>query len=124
MARTTRTAVAAMEFVLVAPALIFFGAIFFRNFFPISDNGAEQIVRWYAGRHWSLWVLLIALPAAVLILGISTLFQSWSEEVGLRRDTGQALTLVRSHLSIVLIGSATFMAGIILAFVAVHMLLN
>lgn len=124
MARATRTAVAAMEFVLVAPALIFFAAIFFRNFFPINDNGAEQIVQWYAGRHWSLWVLLIALPMTVLILGFSTLFRSWNEEAGLRQDAGHALTLIRTHLSVVLIGLVTLMAGVMLAFVAVHMVLN
>jgi len=124
MSRVIKTAVATMELVLIVPALVFFAAIFFRNFFPTADNGAQQIVGWYAGRHWTLWTLLIGLPLTVLILGAATVLNSWNNDASLREDASRALAAVRAHLGIIVIGSATAAAGILLAFVALHMLLN
>jgi hypothetical protein len=36
-------------------------------------NTAQQIVMWYAGRLWTLWVLLFTLPCIVLVSGYVTL---------------------------------------------------
>lgn len=124
MSRVSKTAVATMELVLVVPALIFFAAIFFRNFFPTDNNGAQQIVGWYVGRHWTLWTLLVGLPFAVLILGSVTVLNSWNNDASLREDTNRALAAVRAHFPVLMIGSTTVAAGILLAFVALHMLLN
>ena len=124
MFRLSKTAVATMELALVVPALVFFAAIFFRNFFPTDNNGAEQIVGWYVGRHWTLWTLLIGLPLTVLILGSVTVLSSWSNDASLREDTSRALNAIRAHPAIIVIGSTTAAAAIMLAFVALHMLLN
>lgn len=124
MSRVFKTAVVTMELVLIVPALVFFAAVFFRNFFPTADNGAQQIVTWYAGRHWTLWTLLIGLPLTVLILGAITVLDSWNNDASLRKDASRGLAAVRAHLGIIVIGSATVAAGILLAFVALHMLLN
>ena len=124
MSRVTKTAIVTAELVLIVPALVFFAAIFFRNFFPTADNGAQQIVGWYAERHWTLWALLIGLPSTVLILGAATVLNSWNNDATLREDGSRALTAVRAHLGIVVVGFATAAAGILLAFVALHMLLD
>lgn len=116
--------VATLELVLIAPALVFFAAIFFRNFFPTDNNGAQQLVGWYAGRHWTLWTLLVALPLAVLILGSVSVLNSWKSDASLRDDTIRAAAAVRAHLPVFVIGSATAAACILLAFVALHMILN
>ena len=124
MAHVIKTTVAAMELVLVVPALIFFTAIFLRNFFPTDDNSAQQIVLWYAGRTWTLWILLVGLPLAVLTLGVATVLNGWGNDACLREDTSRALAAVRAHLTIFVIGSTTLAAAIMLALVALHMLLN
>jgi hypothetical protein len=48
----------AAEVVLVFPAVLFFAALFLRSFLPANDqaNGPQQVVMWYAGRHWTLWI--------------------------------------------------------------------
>lgn len=124
MSRLSKTAVATMELALVVPALVFFAAIFFRNFFPTDNNGAQQIVGWYVGRHWTLWTLLIGLPLAVLILGSVAMLNSWNNDANLRQDASRCLAAIRAHLATVVIGSATAAAGIMLGFVALHMILN
>lgn len=124
MERVGKTTVAAMELVLVVPALIFFTAIFLRNFFPTDDNGAQQIVLWYAGRTWTLWILLVGLPMATLTLGVGTVLNGWGNDASLREDTSRALAALRAHLTIFVIASTALAAAIMLALVALHMLLN
>lgn len=124
MARVIKTTVAAAELALIVPALIFFTAIFLRNFFPTDDNGAQQVVLWYVGRTWTLWILLVGLPMAVLALGFATLVSTWANDASLREDTIRALGAIRTHLTMVVIGSTSLAAAILLAFVALHMLLN
>jgi hypothetical protein len=124
MARVIKTTVAATELVLVMPALIFFAAIFLRNFFPTDDNGAQQIVIWFASRTWTLWILLVGLPMGVMALGFPILINGWYNDPSLREDTSHALGAVRAHLTMFVIGSATLAAAIFLVLVALHMLLN
>jgi hypothetical protein len=59
---------AALDSVLIAPAVLFMTALAIRNL-PLSEvaNTGQRIVMWYSGRMWTLWVLLLALPFAVLI---------------------------------------------------------
>ena len=40
---------------------------------------AQRIVMWYAGRMWTLWMLLITLPLAVLVTGCLTFLRSRRE---------------------------------------------
>jgi hypothetical protein len=61
----TRRSVAAAEWVLIFPALLFFSALAARQLSPAADG----IAMWYAGRQWTLPVLLIVLPLAVLAIG-------------------------------------------------------
>ena len=67
---------AAVELLLIAPGVLFFTALFVRNLQPQQyepARTAQRIVSWYAARpHFALWLLLIALPAAVLVMGGAT----------------------------------------------------
>ena len=66
--KTIHRSVAALELLLVFPAVLFMTALFARNVQPPQyepAHTAQQIVDWYAARpHIGLWVLLIALPLA------------------------------------------------------------
>jgi len=72
--------------------------------------------------HIGLWLLLIALPFAVLVLGSGTLLRSWTAEPELRDATRRTLVLMYQQLATLLIAGATLAAGIILAIVALHVL--
>jgi hypothetical protein len=123
--KTVKRIVAATELLLVFPALLFMSALIIRNQQPMQyepARSAQRIVTWYAERQWTLWVLLIALPLAVLVGGCATLLWRWQDEVELREVTRQTLSAIGRHLSTLLIAAATVVAGGILSIVAVHVL--
>ena len=93
-----RTLAAVQLLLLLAPAILFMSALVIRYALP----SAQQVVLRYAGKVWTLWLLLIALPMVVLLTGGAALVR--------RRDGWLAATTVA--------------AGGILAVVAVHMLMN
>jgi len=121
---TMKRAIAATELLLIFPAALFMTALFVRNLQPQQyepAHTAQQIVLWYSVRpRVGLWVLLIALPLAVLATGCVTLLRSWSEDAGLRQAARETLTLIRSHLATLFVALATLTAGGILAIVALH----
>ena len=57
-----RTRISAfLQLVLILPAALFMAALVVRNLGPLRyepAHTAQQIVMWYAGRLWTLWVLL------------------------------------------------------------------
>src|SRR5579864_1531218 len=118
--------IAAAELLLVFPAVLFMTALFVRNLQPQQyepARSAQRIVVWYSARpHVGLWLLLIAMPLAVLLIGCGTLLRSWTSDLQLRLATLQTLAAVRAHLSTLLIAAATAAAGAILAVVALHVL--
>ena len=121
-----RRALAATELLLVFPAALFMTALFIRDLQPQQyepAHTAQRIVDWYAARpHLGLWVLLIALPLAVLFMGAATLLRSWKADGELRRAARQILDSSRAHFATLLIALATLTAGCILAIVALHVL--
>ena len=118
-----RTA-AAVEVLLVTPAVLFMTALFVRDLQPRQyepARSAQQIVAWYAARpRVGLWGLLIGLPFAVLVPGGSMLLQRWRQDATLRQDARHALGKVRAHLATLCVAAATLAAGGILAIVALH----
>ena len=62
---------------LILPSILFMGALVVRELQPLQNEPAhtaqQQLVMWYAALMWTLWVLLIALPFAVLATGCVTL---------------------------------------------------
>jgi hypothetical protein len=123
---TLKRAIAATELVLIFPAALFMTALFVRNLQPQQyepAHTAQRIVTWYSVTpHVGLWLLLIALPFAVMVLGSGTLLHSWREDPELKDATQRTLVLIRGHLAMLLIAGATLTAGIILAIVGLHVL--
>ena len=102
-------------------------ALVVRNLQPLQYEPActaQRIVMWYAGRQWTLWVLLIALPFVVLVAGCATLLHSWSVDVELPQR--RAATVARSARTRRRNSSllATLTAGGVLVIVVLHMLAN
>jgi hypothetical protein len=124
--KIVKRAVAATELLLISPAVLFMAALFVRNLSPKQYEPAltaQRIVVWYAARpHFGLWVLLIALPFAVLVTGCAALLRSWNDDVELRQAARQALAAIRPHLPALFVAAATLTAGGVLAAVAVHVL--
>jgi hypothetical protein len=124
--RLPKYTIATTELLLIFPASLFMTALFVRNLQPPQyepAHTAQQIVAWYAVRpHIGLWVLLIALPLAVLFTGCATLLHRWRAEVELRRAVRDTLAMLRAHLATLLIAGATVAAGGVLAIVALHLL--
>ena len=79
---------------------------------------------WYSGRLWTLWVLLIALPLTVLVIGCGALLRSWNEDAGLQKAARQPVAAIRAQFVTLLIATTTLTAGCVLAIVTVHMLAN
>lgn len=121
-----KRAIATTELLLVFPAALFMTAVFVRSLQPLEyepAHTAQRIVDWYAVRpRIGLWVLLIALPLAVLVTGCGTLLRAWNREMELRQAARQTLGAIRAHLATLVVAAATLTAGGILSIVALHML--
>jgi hypothetical protein len=120
---TAKRAIATTELLLILPAALFMTALFVRALQPFGDGPArtaDRIVTWYADRQWTLWVLLIALPLAVLVTGCAALMQGTL----MRNDARGTLTAIRAHPSTLLVAAATLTAGVFLVIVVLHMLAN
>jgi ABC-type Fe3+ transport system permease subunit len=125
--RSTERLVAASQLLLIFPAVLFMGSLVVRNLSPLSNepaHTAQQIVSWYAGRMWTLWIFLIALPLGVLIEGVVMLARNWSKDVGLSQARRQMLAVIYLNRATVMVAIMTFMSGAILTIVVLHMLAN
>ena len=107
------------------PANLFFTALFFRNFLPSRPaNAPQQLVMWYAGRPWTLWVLLIALPLFAFTLGGAVVWRGWTSDESLRRDALHLFVAVRARTALVISGVVSASAAAVLLLVALHMALS
>jgi hypothetical protein len=107
--------------------MLFMTALFVRLLPPLQNepaHTAQRIITWYAVRGWTLWVLLIGLPFAVLVIGCVALLRIGSGAFEPRHPNRGLATAIRSNLAITFIAAATTIAGVVLAVVAVHMLMN
>ena len=121
-----RRLAAALEVLLLFPAVLFLIALFVRDLQPERyepAHTAQRIVQWFAGRlHLGLWVLLIALPLAALVFGLATLARAWSADEQLRGAAREAVAAVRAQAAMLIVAAATLTAGAVLTIVAVHVL--
>lgn len=124
--KTILRSVAALELLFVFPAVLFMTALFARNIQPLQyepAHTAQRIVDCYAASpHIGLWVLLIALPLAVVVIGSATLIREWHRNQELRVATLKVIGFIRSQAPSILIAGASAMALGILAIVALHVL--
>jgi hypothetical protein len=119
--------IAVLELVLIFPAALFMTALTLRNLQPLqyeSARSAQQLVMWYAGRMWTLWVLLLGLPFIVLVSGCAELRRSWNRDIALPLASQKSLAMVRAHLASLCIAATTLIAGVILPIVVLHVLAN
>ena len=119
--------IALMELVLIFPAALFMTALVLRNLQPLQNEparSAQQLVTWYAGRMWTLWVPLLGLPFIVLVSGCAELLRSWNRATVLALRSQRSLAVVRAHLASLFIAATTLIAGVILAIVVLHVLAN
>lgn len=126
MNKIKRTVVVA-DLLLISPAALFMVALLVRRLQPLQyepAHTAQQVIMWYAGRMWTLWVLLIALPLTVLMIGCATLLRSWSNALEMRHAARQTIAAVRADTATRFIAATTLAAVVFLAIVAVHMLMN
>ena len=124
----TRRVIAATQSLFIFPAILFMCALILRQMSPPQHEPAytsQQIVTWYAGRMWTLWVLLITLPLAVVVTGCLTFLRSWSKDRELPRNVQEwsSVTILADPVML-FVGALTLTAGVILAIVAVHMAAN
>ncbi len=125
--RNVKRATAVGELLLITPAALFLIAVLVTGLQPQQyepAHTAHQIVMWYAVRGWTLWVLLIALPAGALILGCAALLRSWKNTAGQPRAPRQVVAALSTDPSTLLAAGATSTAGGILLIVMLHMLAN
>lgn len=109
--------IAVTELVLILPAALFLMAVLARYLQPLHYD-AQQIVTWYSGRQWTLWVLLICLPFTVLLTGCFTLLRN---SIG-GNEKLQAASQLSAATWIIVV--TTLASGVILAVVGLHMLAN
>lgn len=116
-------AIAALQLLLIAPAALFITAVVVRYIPPLHD-GAQRIVMLYAGKVWTLWLLLLALPLCVLVTGSMTLLRDWSHDPECPNMAQQpVLALLHDKPSALrYVGALTFAAAGIVATVVLHML--
>ncbi|HTX92463.1 MAG TPA: hypothetical protein VMC09_14725 [Anaerolineales bacterium] len=104
--------IAVIQLVVLVPAGLFMSALVIRSLAPGGPASlAQGIVDWYAGRIWTLWVLLIALPMSALLAGLAALLAGWNE-------------IVEKRMAALLVAAETVASLAVLSVVAVHMLMN
>jgi hypothetical protein len=119
--------IAVIELVLIFPAALFMTALALRNVQPLQyepAHSAQQLVMWYAGRMWTLWVLLLGLPFTVLVSGCAELLRSWNRNIVPTLTARKSLAMIRAHLATLFIAATTLLAGVILAIAVLHVLAN
>lgn len=119
--------IAALEVALLFPAALFMTALVLRELRPLQyepARSAQQLVMWYAGRIWTLWILLLALPLTVLAIGCGTLLRNWNHEIALAQNVRQSLAVIRANVATLLVAATTVAAAGILVIVVLHMLAN
>jgi hypothetical protein len=119
--------IATIQLVLIFPAALFMTALVLRSLQPLQyepAHSAQQVVMWYAGRMWTLWILLLALPLAVLVTGCATLLRRWKSDTALTQMVRQWLADIRAHVATLFVAATTLAAAGMLAIVVVHMLAN
>lgn len=122
-----RRALAAVQLLLMFPAILFMGALVVRQLSSPQQEPAytaQRIIMWYSARLWTLWVLLITLPFVVLVTGCITFLRSRSHDPGVPQSVQQALAAIRAGRTMPFIAAMTLTAGVVLTIVGMHVLAN
>ena len=119
--KAIKSAIAAIESILVLPGTLFMTALFLRAVQPLAGTG--HLVDWFS-RHvvLGLYVFLVAMPLAAFATGSAIVLRSWRSDAEFRRAGQEMFKTVHSHAASLIIAAATLTAGSILAIVAMHMI--
>ena len=123
--KTVKPTLALSEVVLLLPATLFLGSLVGRRMGALSPavaDAAQRVVLWYAGRVWTLWILLVLLPFTAVLTGGATLIGRWSRMTDPQAQR-QAAVLARDGPTAVITATTCF-AAIVLTIVVLHMLAN
>jgi hypothetical protein len=117
---------AALELLLVFPAVLFLTSLVVRSLQPQQyepAHTAQSVVDWYATHTpIGLFVFMITMPLVALGIGSLILVKQWRRNQTMRTATLEAIAIVRTHAATLLIAATTVTATGILAIVALHML--
>jgi hypothetical protein len=122
--KVTQRAILGAQLLAIFPSVLFMGALVVRALQPLQNepaHTAHQIIMWFAARMWSLWVLLLALPFAVLVTGCVTMAHECRDEISLSQTARRILAAIHADRAI---AAVTVTAGAILAIVVLHMAAN
>ena len=125
--RSTMRLVATTQLLLILPAVLFMGSLIARNVSPLLNepaHTAQQVVMWYAGRMWTLWVFLVTFPLSVLVTGGIAFARNWSEHARLPQAAKPMLAAIHVNRGMLIVAVLTVTAGAILTIVVLHMLAN
>jgi hypothetical protein len=115
--------IALLQLLLIFPAALFMASLVVRNLGPMNSepaHSAKEIVMWYAGRMWTLRVLLFTLPCIVLISGWLALRTRYRDAVRLTSHRSPATS--SPHWPVRLVSVTTVASAGILAIVSFHVL--
>ena len=115
--------IAFFQLALIFPAALFMTSLVVRNLgLPQYEpaHTAQQVVMWYAGRLWTLWVLLFALPCMVLVSGCVAL-RTRNRDTE-QHSTRRSLASTRPHWSVRFVSVTTIASAGVLAVVVFHAL--
>ena len=88
--------IAVLGVVLIFPAAVFMTALALLNLQSLQfepARSAQQLVMWYAGRMWTLWVLLLGLPFIALVSGSAELARNWKRDISLSLISQKSLII-------------------------------
>ena len=112
---------------LIFPAILFLTAVLVGAGAPPQYDlarVAHGIVGWYAARMWTLWLLLLILPLAVVTAGCVTLLDSWNRSGALPIGRGRSAAPSAAPVATVFVAGTTLTSVGVLAVVVLHMLAN
>lgn len=115
------------EWVMVLPAAVFLTAAALRLLQPrqFEPAHASWIIFDWTTTHISRFgatMLFLVMPPLVVLAGCSTLVRSWRESQILRQDAALGLSILRRHLAIGLLTTATLLAAAILLLTVAHII--
>jgi len=120
--------VAILQTVLILPAMLFLTSVLVGAGDPPQyelAHVARRVVAWYAGRTWTLGLLLLLLPFVALVAGGATVLRGWQGDTETRPVAPRAsLAAIPAPLATLVVGWATFTSVGILGVVMLHMLSN
>jgi hypothetical protein len=126
--RTLIRLVALLQAAFIFPAVLFLTSVFVAIGDPPQYDlarVAKRIGMWYSARPWTLWLLLLVLPFAVLVAGCATLLRSWNVDVEVPRHAARpSLAMIPAPLATLFVAGTTLTSAGILAIVVLHMLAN